>query len=91
MGRQGIDGSKVRQLVQEGRIAEVASYCLQDVICSFRLWLIHELFCARLTEEGYAASEASLKGVLAAREVKQSLTGTAAEAVIALEAACGIA
>jgi predicted PolB exonuclease-like 3'-5' exonuclease len=47
---EGIDGSKVRQLVQEGRIAEVASYCLQDVICSFRLWLIHELFCARLTE-----------------------------------------
>jgi Predicted 3'-5' exonuclease related to the exonuclease domain of PolB len=66
----GIDGSKVRQFIQEARVEEVAGLLLQDVICTFRLWLIHELFCARLTQEGYEASEASLRAMLAIREIK---------------------
>ena len=74
----GIDGSKVRQFVEEGRVDEVATYCQQDVICTYRLWLIHELFCARLSQDGYAASEESLRAKLATREALPSLAGIAA-------------
>ena len=54
---------------------EVATYSQQDVICTYRLWLIHELFCARLSQDGYAASEESLRAKLATREALPSLAG----------------
>src|SRR2546429_7838082 len=40
----GIDGSQVEQLFAEGRIADVADYCECDVVSTYRLWLLHELF-----------------------------------------------
>lgn len=66
----GIDGSKVSEFVDNGRIAEVAAYCESDVINTYRLWLIHELFCGRLTKEAYDASEAALHEKLRAREMR---------------------
>jgi predicted PolB exonuclease-like 3'-5' exonuclease len=53
----GIDGGQVEQLVCEGRIAEVAAYCREDVVNTYRIWLVHELFCGRLSAREYEASE----------------------------------
>jgi predicted PolB exonuclease-like 3'-5' exonuclease len=53
----GIDGGQVEQLVAEGRIAEVAAYCQEDVVNTYRIWLLHELFCGRLSPREYEVSE----------------------------------
>lgn len=54
----GIDGSDVAGLYAEGRIEEISAYCLEDVNNTYRMWLAHELFCGRLTEDQYKASDA---------------------------------
>lgn len=56
----GIDGSQVDRYVAQGRIAEVAAYCETDVVNTYRVWLAHELFCARLSPEAWVASEDNL-------------------------------
>ena len=55
-----IDGSKVEQYVQEGKLAEVANYCECDVVSTFRLWLLHELFKGTLSQDQHGRSEAAL-------------------------------
>jgi predicted PolB exonuclease-like 3'-5' exonuclease len=53
----GIDGGRVEQLVAEGRIVEVAAYCQEGVVNTYRIWLLHELFCGWLSERECEASE----------------------------------
>src|SRR5262249_18891347 len=53
----GVDGSEVGAMVQAGRIAEVAQYCESDVLNTYRLWLIYELFRGTVTAEQLASSE----------------------------------
>jgi predicted PolB exonuclease-like 3'-5' exonuclease len=53
----GIDGSNVATLYADGRIQEIADYCIEDVTNTYRIWLTHELFCGRLTPEQYQYSE----------------------------------
>jgi 3'-5' exonuclease len=55
---KGIDGSQVDEMVRSGRIQEVAQYCETDVLNTYRLWLIYELFRGTITAEQYAFSEA---------------------------------
>jgi predicted PolB exonuclease-like 3'-5' exonuclease len=64
---EGMDGSQVERYVNEGRIAEVAAYCESDVVNTYRVFLIHELFTGRLTSETLAESEDDLRNYLAAR------------------------
>ena len=66
----GVDGSKVDEMVAAGRIDEVARYCETDVVNTYRLWLIHELFRGALSEEGLRWSEQQLVS-----HVRQSKTG----------------
>jgi len=74
----GIDGSKVSEFVEKGLIDEVAAYCESDVINTYRLWLIHELFCGRLSKDAYEGSEAALHDKLRAREMRHAeVTGEA--------------
>jgi predicted PolB exonuclease-like 3'-5' exonuclease len=40
----GIDGSRVDAYFHDGRIDEIADYCLSDVVNTYRLWLRYELF-----------------------------------------------
>ena len=54
----GIDGSQVEAMAQAGRINEVAQYCEADVLNTYRLWLIYELFRGSITTEQLAFSEA---------------------------------
>ena len=41
---QGVDGSRVEEMVGVGQIEEVARYCESDVLNTFRVWLVYELF-----------------------------------------------
>ena len=53
----GIDGSNVAKLHAEGRIQEIADYCVEDVTNTYRIWLAHERFCGRLSAEQYEHSD----------------------------------
>src|SRR4029453_1192077 len=63
----GIDGSQVEQLFAEGRIAEVADYCECDVMSTYRLWLLHELFKGAISAEEHERSELALSDFIVAR------------------------
>lgn len=56
----GVDGSAVEEMFQAGKHAEIAAYCRSDVINTYRIWLRYELFCSRLNDAQFAASEAGL-------------------------------
>ena len=45
-------------MIQAGRIDEVAQYCESDVLNTYRLWLVYELFRGGITAEELAFSEA---------------------------------
>jgi hypothetical protein len=45
-------------MVQADRIAKDAQYCESDVLNTYRLWLIYELFRGNITSEQLAYSEA---------------------------------
>jgi hypothetical protein len=64
---EGIDGSKVWEAVQQGRIEEVSQYGETDVVNTYRVWLRHELFRGALTPAQLEASEADLAGYIRAR------------------------
>lgn len=66
---EGRDGSRVDEMVAAGRIDEVACYCETDVVNTYRLWLIHELFRGALSEDGLRWSEPQL-----ASHLRQSKT-----------------
>jgi 3'-5' exonuclease len=53
----GMDGSEVESMVQTGRIAEVAEYCESDILNTYQLWLVYELFRGDITAEQLAFSE----------------------------------
>jgi predicted PolB exonuclease-like 3'-5' exonuclease len=54
---QGIDGAQVDEMVRAGRIQEVAQYCESDVLNTYRLWLIYELFRGAITSDELKFSE----------------------------------
>ena len=64
---EGMDGSEVDRYVQEGRIAEVALYCESDVVNTYRMWLLHELFRGALSSLEHAQSELQLDAFIRAR------------------------
>ena len=57
----GIDGSKVEAMVATGQIDEVARYCETDVVNTYRLWLIYELFRGAMSPAELQWSEAQLR------------------------------
>ena len=56
----GINGGEVEEFYREGRVREIAEYCESDVINTYRVWLRYELFCGRLSNADFEASEAGL-------------------------------
>jgi 3'-5' exonuclease len=64
-----IDGGEVEKYFREGRIREIAEYCESDVVNTYRLWLRHELFQAKLTDAAFQASETNLEEIVRARRV----------------------
>ena len=60
----GIDGARVEEFVNAGRVKEVADYCETDVVNTYRVWLRYELFRGALDETQYEASEANLRAFI---------------------------
>lgn len=58
---QGLEGSKVEGMVAAGQIAEVARYCETDIVNTYRLWLIYELFRGVLSPQQLQWSEGQLR------------------------------
>jgi 3'-5' exonuclease len=57
---EGIDGSRVEEMVLAGQIEEVARYCETDVLNTYRVWLVYELFRGSITAEQLARSEVQI-------------------------------
>jgi len=58
----------VEALVAAGRIAEVSQYCESDVLNTYQLWLIYELFRGAISAEQLASSEAQAAEFVRARK-----------------------
>jgi predicted PolB exonuclease-like 3'-5' exonuclease len=57
----GIDGSRVEEMVLAGQIEEVARYCETDVLNTYRVWLVYELFRGAITSEQLDWSERQIR------------------------------
>jgi Predicted 3'-5' exonuclease related to the exonuclease domain of PolB len=62
---EGIDGSQVEQLVLSGQIDEVSRYCESDVMNTYRVWLVYELFRGAIT-----AGERQIRDFVQPEDVK---------------------
>jgi hypothetical protein len=56
-----MDGSRVEEMVLAGQIEEVARYCESDVLNTYRVWLVYELFRGVITAEELAWSERKVR------------------------------
>ena len=65
---EGIDGSRVEEMVLAGQIEEVARYCESDVLNTYRVWLVYELFRGSITVEQLAWSEVQIRDFVATRK-----------------------
>jgi predicted PolB exonuclease-like 3'-5' exonuclease len=65
---QGLDGGGVEGMVLAGRIDEVARYCESDVLNTYRVWLIYELFRGSITVRELSWSEAQVRDFVASRK-----------------------
>jgi predicted PolB exonuclease-like 3'-5' exonuclease len=66
---QGIDGSRVEEMVGLGQIEEVARYCESDVLNTFRVWLVYELFRGAITKEQLEWSEGQIREFVANKKM----------------------
>jgi predicted PolB exonuclease-like 3'-5' exonuclease len=78
---EGVDGSRVEEMVLAGQIEEVARYCESDVLNTYRVWLVYELFRGSITAEQLSWSEGQIREFVANRKTANPH----------LEAAVGIA
>ena len=78
---EGIDGSRVEEMVLAGQIEEVARYCETDVLNTYRVWLVYELFRGSITDKQLEWSEGQIREFVANRKTANPH----------LEAAVGIA
>jgi predicted PolB exonuclease-like 3'-5' exonuclease len=65
---EGIDGSRVEEMVRAGQIEEVARYCENDVLNTYRVWLVYELFRSAITAKELDWSEAQVREFVATRK-----------------------
>jgi predicted PolB exonuclease-like 3'-5' exonuclease len=65
---EGVDGSRVEEMVLAGQIGEVARYCESDVLNTFRVWLVYELFRGSITAKELDWSETQIRDFVANRK-----------------------
>jgi hypothetical protein len=65
----GLDGSRVEEMVLAGQIEDVARYCETDVVNTYRVWLVYELFRGSITVEELDWSETQIRDFVAIRKV----------------------
>ncbi|TCJ11773.1 3'-5' exonuclease [Parasulfuritortus cantonensis] len=64
-GKLGMDGSKVWEAYQAGRIAEIRDYCETDVVNTYLVYLRFQLMRGHLTRAHYAQEIALVRATLA--------------------------
>jgi 3'-5' exonuclease len=64
----GVDGSRIEELVQARQIAEVARYCESDVLNTYRVWLVYELFRGSITAKELDWSESQIRDFVISRK-----------------------
>jgi hypothetical protein len=62
-------------MVGAGRIEEVARYCESDVLNTFRVWLIYELFRGAISKEQLEWSEKQIRDSVANRKTANPYLG----------------
>jgi predicted PolB exonuclease-like 3'-5' exonuclease len=67
---QGVDGSQVEEMVLAGQIEEVARYCESDVLNTYRVWLVYELFQGSITRSQFEWSEDQIRDFVQLRKAK---------------------
>jgi len=73
---KGFDGGEVERYFRQGKIKEIAEYCETDVVGTYQVWLRYELFCGRLTQNAFEASQRNLADFMNARSnIKERLSG----------------
>jgi predicted PolB exonuclease-like 3'-5' exonuclease len=65
---EGIDGSRVEEMVLAGKVDEVARYCESDVLNTYRVWLVYELFRGSITANELDRSEAQIREFVLSRK-----------------------
>jgi 3'-5' exonuclease len=65
---EGLDGSRVEEMVGAGQIEEVARYCESDVLNTYRVWLVYELFRGSISAKELDWSEAQIRDFVANRK-----------------------
>jgi predicted PolB exonuclease-like 3'-5' exonuclease len=60
----GVDGSQVEALVTAGQLAEVADYCLTDVIATYCVFLRYEMARGDLRQAHFDASMDNLRSTI---------------------------
>jgi predicted PolB exonuclease-like 3'-5' exonuclease len=65
---EGLDGSRVEEMVLAGQIEEVARYCESDVLNTFRVWLVYELFRGTITVKELEWTEGQIRDFVANRK-----------------------
>jgi 3'-5' exonuclease len=63
-----MEGSRVEEMVLAGQIDEVARYCESDVLNTYRVWLVYELFRGTITANELDWSEAQTRDFVATRK-----------------------
>jgi predicted PolB exonuclease-like 3'-5' exonuclease len=58
-GKGALDGSRVQDYYEAGRLDEIRRYCRRDVIQTYFLFLRVELMRGRLDQAGYRAASAA--------------------------------
>jgi len=64
----GVDGSRVEEMVLAGQIEEVARYCESDVLNTYRVWLIYELYRGSITAKELDWSEEQIRDFVTMRK-----------------------
>jgi predicted PolB exonuclease-like 3'-5' exonuclease len=65
---EGVDGSRVEEMIAAGQIEEVARYCESDVLNTYRVWLVYELFRGGITPGELDSSEAQIRAFVSSRK-----------------------
>ena len=65
---EGLDGSRMEEMVLAGQIEEVASYCESDVLNTYRVWLVYELFRGSISVKELDWSEAQIRNFIVTRK-----------------------
>jgi hypothetical protein len=65
---EGVAGSRIEEMVLAGKIEEVARYCESDVLNTYRVWLIYELFRGSITAEELERCERQMRDFILTRK-----------------------